>query len=251
MEREEIIDLVSKGKFRSINFRGADLTGLSLKNANLRDMDLSEANLEGVNLYCARLNNSILIKTNLKRAYLSCAVLNNSIIYKSDLTNATLYGAEATSCNFIENNLNNTNLSKSNLYRSVFINNNLTNTNFTNSELQYTTLPPEAIANETLANRSIVGEDDLIGYKKLHNSEICKLLIPKEAKRFGGYLSRKCRAEYAVVIEGSGESGYWEKGLNYKKGEIVKPHFFDPNPFKECSGGIHFFLTREEAENYC
>ena len=32
--------------------------------------------------------------------------------------------------------------------------------------------------------------------------------------------------------------------------ETVKPDKFDPNPMEECSGGIHFFITKQEAIAY-
>lgn len=38
--------------------------------------------------------------------------------------------------------------------------------------------------------------------------------------------------------------------FHYKAGETVKPDSFDPNPLVECSYGIHFFITRSEAEAY-
>jgi hypothetical protein len=36
----------------------------------------------------------------------------------------------------------------------------------------------------------------------------------------------------------------------YKTGCEVFPDSFDPDPRVECSHGIHFFITREEAEAY-
>jgi hypothetical protein len=38
--------------------------------------------------------------------------------------------------------------------------------------------------------------------------------------------------------------------LAYQAGEFVKPDSYDPSIYVECSNGIHFFLTRTEAENY-
>ena len=35
----------------------------------------------------------------------------------------------------------------------------------------------------------------------------------------------------------------------YRVGETVEPREpFDPNRWNECASGIHFFITREEAE---
>ena len=35
-----------------------------------------------------------------------------------------------------------------------------------------------------------------------------------------------------------------------KKGELIRPNSWDPNPLVECTNGIHFFITKEEAEQY-
>ncbi len=90
-------------------------------------------------------------------------------------------------------------------------------------------------------------------YKKCKNNVIVKLLIPKEAKRSQAF-GRKCRAEYAKVIEIFGA----KKGISnhdnnfiYEVGKIVKPTKpFSENWQDECASGIHFFITKIEAENY-
>ena len=91
---------------------------------------------------------------------------------------------------------------------------------------------------------------------------IIELKIPADAKRSSGF-GRKCRCDRAfvksirVVCNGnevdSCESILYCDGGSpfiYKKGQFVKPDSFDENRFKECSHGIHFFMTKEEAENY-
>ena len=40
------------------------------------------------------------------------------------------------------------------------------------------------------------------------------------------------------------------KPLTYLLGQIVVPDSFDPNRFNECSNGIHFFMTEQEALDY-
>ena len=41
-----------------------------------------------------------------------------------------------------------------------------------------------------------------------------------------------------------------DKDFIYKVGEIVEVKDFDENRWEECSTGIHFFLTRDEAVRY-
>ena len=101
----------------------------------------------------------------------------------------------------------------------------------------------------TLVNqRTILADGDIIGWKKLRNNIICKLRIPADAKRVGGVVGRKCRAELADVIEGGGFS--IQNSIEYKVGNRVTPDNYDPNPLIECTNGIHFFITRQEAEAY-
>jgi hypothetical protein len=65
---------------------------------------------------------------------------------------------------------------------------------------------------------------------------------------------RKCRAEAAVVMalfphDTKAESLHTE-GFFYEKGAIVTPDKWDEDWTNECGGGIHFYITRIEAENH-
>ena len=103
-----------------------------------------------------------------------------------------------------------------------------------------------------ISHTSICPEGTIIGWKKCHNNVIVKLEIPAEAKRSNA-TGRKCRAEYAKVLEVIGASVGISKHDNkteYREGEIIKPDAWGDNRWDECSNGIHFFITRLEAENY-
>ena len=102
------------------------------------------------------------------------------------------------------------------------------------------------------AQTSIVSEGNIVGWKKCLNGVIVKLLIPQKAKRSNA-TGRKCRAEYATVLRifGASEGISQHDGKTvYRKGETVRPHEWNENRFVECGGGIHFYLTRIEAENH-
>jgi len=89
-------------------------------------------------------------------------------------------------------------------------------------------------------------------WKKI-DGKIVKLRIPAKAKRTASLIRRKCRAEYAKVldIEGGGPvstDGYGSGPLTkYEIGKTVKPDSYDDDIRVECTHGIHFFLTKEEA----
>jgi hypothetical protein len=98
-------------------------------------------------------------------------------------------------------------------------------------------------------------------WKKLSHGYIAKLLVPAAAKRTATPIGRKCRASKAKVLEIYDRDGKLQPkafvgcstytNFEYKAGRIVKPvEPYNPDIRVECTSGIHFFLTREEAEAY-
>ena len=103
-----------------------------------------------------------------------------------------------------------------------------------------------------IAKTRILAEGDLIGWKKCRRGVLVKLRIPAEAKRSHAF-GRKCRAEYVEVLEVIGaETGIsqHDSDYTYTAGETVKCDEWCEDWQKECAGGIHFWITREEAENW-
>ena len=101
-------------------------------------------------------------------------------------------------------------------------------------------------------------EGDFVGWKKVGDA-IVKLRIPAEAKRSSA-TSRKCRCEFAEVLELQNLDGtpYGKNEVintnhiktTYKVGEVVRPDYWDGDRWNECSHGIHFFITKDEAVRY-
>ena len=120
-----------------------------------------------------------------------------------------------------------------------------------------------------LAQVRILPEGTLIGWKKCNLSPadgggvrrvLVKLEIPADARRSNA-AGRKCRASKAKVLaiynmDGSECSGVeacsiHDASFAYRVGETAEPREpFDEDPLAECASGIHFFITREEAEAY-
>ena len=97
-----------------------------------------------------------------------------------------------------------------------------------------------------------------VGWKKCRNDRIVKLFIPEDAKRSSAF-GRKCRCDKALVLdvqdlEGNSldETAYswFSQFFNYTKGQEVSVADFNEDRKQECSSGIHFFITRQEAVNY-
>ena len=197
---------------------GANLIGASLSGANLSDADLSRANLNDANLCCANLS-----RANLNDANLCCANLSSAYLIGASLSGANLSGA---------------NLSRANLCCAS-----LRNVKCDEHTAFYALQCPE--------------EGSFIGYKKAHGY-IVKLEILADAKRSSA-TSRKCRCSAAKVlsittVDGSEEvkeiASDRDSDFIYRVGEIVRVDNFDEDRWNECSTGIHFFITRREAEQY-
>ena len=130
---------------------------------------------------------------------------------------------------------------------------NLSNADLSSADLRYANLSSAVVCRadlhgaKGLEQQVIVPDGTIIGYKKLANGDIAVLRIPHDAKRVNAYGSRKCRAEFAYIIEGEGKAKH--DGTAYAPG-LITPDSYDPDPRVECSHGIHFFITRAEAEAY-
>jgi hypothetical protein len=100
-----------------------------------------------------------------------------------------------------------------------------------------------------LSSFVVAAEGVLIGYKKLIGGTVAKLRIPAAAPRVNAYGSRKCRAAYVTVISGTGVSRH-DGVTKYAPKLKVVADKFNPDPRVECSDGIHFFITEQEAKDY-
>ena len=95
-------------------------------------------------------------------------------------------------------------------------------------------------------------EGSFIGWKKCRNDVIVKLLITEDAKRSSA-TTYKCRASKVNVLEIIGADtavSNFDESFIYKVGGVIEVTDFDGNRWNECSTGIHFFMSRQMAENY-
>ena len=107
-------------------------------------------------------------------------------------------------------------------------------------------------ADYAIAQTRILPDGDLIGWKKCRDGVIVKLRIPEDAPRSHAF-GRKCRAKFADVLEVIGADigiASHDNKTEYKVGERVEAPNWSDDWQTECAGGIHFFITRLEAENY-
>ena len=165
----------------------------------------------------------------LQRAYLRGADLRGADLYGADLRDADLYGAD----------LRDANLYGADLYGADL---------------------------RGAAPLQCPEEGSFIGFKKAinmnpngtFNNVIVKLKITENAKRSSA-TSRKCRCSEAEVLSITSIDGTvsydnansrHDRNFEYKTGEKVTVDDFNEDRWNECSTGIHFFITRQEAVDY-
>jgi len=161
----------------------------------------------------------------------------------SDLSYSNLRGIDLRGIDLSYSNLSYSNLSYSNLSGSNLRGIDLRGSNLSGSK----ELPPIAAA-----QIAITPDGVLIGWKKCNCGVIVKVQIPAEAKRSNA-TGRKCRAEFVDVLEViNAEVGIsqHDNKTKYIAGTRVTCDTWCEDRWQECAGGIHFFITREEAEVY-
>ena len=195
------------------------------------------ADLRGANLYGADLRGANLYGANLRGADLGGANLGGANLYGADLRGANLGGADLGGANLGGANLGGANLGGANLY---------------GANLGGADLGDQPESQVWFAQTRILPEGALIGWKKCVGGVLVKLRVPEDSKRSHAF-GRKCRAEYVEVVEviGAAEGiSQHDRKTTYRAGEVVRAHAFSADWKEECAGGIHFFITRAEAEAY-
>ena len=257
------------------DLRGANLSGADLSGADLSGADLRHANLSGANLWYADLWRSNLWCANLSYANLLGASLNDVNLWYvnfrhanlesanlkgTDLSDANLSGANLRYANLRGTNLWSANISNANLRYADLRCANLSDANLSGADLWYTDLWNSNFNGAKIDFPIACPEKgSFIAFKKVKDDYIVELLIPEDARRCSA-TSEKCRCDKAKVLsitklDGTSDGvdtvySKHDETFAYKIGEIVEVKDFDDNRWNECSTGIHFFVTRQEAVEY-
>ena len=271
MTKQELAGIINSHRLWAVGKGGkyADLRGADLRDADLRDANLSDANLSDANLHGANLGGA-----DLSDANLSDANLRDTNLRRTDLSDANLGGVNLRDANLRGIDLSNANLRGTDLSDADLRGANLRGANLNSTDLRDADLRDADLRGANLSDADLRGADiegvkhniyttffslqcpeegSFIGWKKCQDGVLVKLLIPEDAQRSSA-TTRKCRASKALVLDVIGASRGISShipGFVYEKGKLVEPiASFNPNRWEECASGIHFFITREEAETY-
>ena len=257
----------SKSKLRLVNFKFINCP----KYAVFENASLDRVCFDWCNLSIARFLGAKLTDVSFSNATLTSSSFVNAQIIDTDFEHANLYESIFSGAELSNSTFRYANLSEAKFNRSILLDCNFTGSNLYNCNLDNT----DSYLSEYKKGKILT--ESIIGYKKcipcdadrIYNFldpdcliqdidiAIVTLEIPRGAIVFsinGG----KCRTNKAKVIDivdGNGNKmqrakSYMMGNLTYYIGDEFTIYDFNCEYNVECSAGIHFFMTRKEAEEY-
>ena len=233
MTQEELDKIIEQHK----HWWNEDCEGWEDMKANLRDADLRDANLCCANLCCANLRDA-----NLCGANLCCANLCDANLRGANLCGANLCDADLRDANLCCANLRGANLCGADLCDANLCGANLCGADLCDADL---------CGAEKLRLGRILTEP-LTGYKKTKEGVVITAEIPAGAIVFC-INGSKCRANRAKITDMYGHEvlhSQYDNAFEYRLGQEIEIKDFNLMYNVECASGFHFFLTRNEAEEY-
>ena len=187
---------------------------------------------------------------NEKYVEIDYADLENADLRSANLCYANLENADLYNANLCYANLDNADLRSANLGSA-----NLENANLYNADLRSANLENANLDKKELIRKGKIQDKKVIVYKKCHN-KIVTLQLQIGSIVFS-INNKKCRTNKVKVIaidddktEGLTIESDRDNSFIYEVGKMVEVKNFDLMYNAECSTGIHFFWTKEEAESY-
>ena len=217
---------------REGDFFHADLRGADFRHADAYGADFRYAYLERADFCRANLRSALFIDANA-----ACIDLTEACCASADFQRANLRGVYCARADF-----RGADFEGSDCRDVTFDEANVRDACFTNANLE----GQEAF----VGSLSILPAGGIIGWKKCCGNVIVQLFIPARVARTNA-TGRECRAERALVLEVYGASegqSFYDPSYIYRPGETVVCHAWEANLWKICAGGIHFYITRAEAE---
>ena len=164
---------------------------------------------------------------------------------------ANMYGADLHSANMIDADMRGADLRGANLRGANLYGTNMYGANLRGANMIDANMRDANLCGADKLRKGIKLSEPIIGWKKCKNNVLVKLEIPRGAIVFS-INNSKCRTDKAKVLEiiGGNRAYSNHKFFSYYVGDIIEIFDFNCEYNIECAEGIHFFKTREEAENY-
>lgn len=240
---------------------------LILDECNLSSLNIKNRNLKRARFYNCDMNKMKINHCDMSHTHFSLSNMKH-IFFEN--------------CNFLDMDFIESNLKGAHFFESKLVNVDLMNSNLSNAEIRdcelkniransytsfYSLQCPEegsfiGFKKASIFVPDVISENYIVTNMKIWTPQpvIVKLQITEDSLRSSA-TSRKCRCSKAKVLsisyldgtecpKGTIAHSHYNSNFTYKVGDILEIKNFDKNRWEECSTGIHFFITREEAVNY-
>lgn len=212
---------------------------LSFVEKEIWDMDLSGTDLSNMDFTLSSFQNTVLDEVNFENSSVENALFDGCPMKGANFKNARMVTASFRYCD-----MRGCNIEDANLFGAV---------------LEFADLEGIVSNEGTQWFRLRCPEEGaFLGYKKCVNDRMVQLLIPADAKRTSATLP-SCRCSKAKVLtiktfdytQNFDEA--WslvDENFVYKKGEWVEVKNFNEDRWQDSTTGIHFWMSRAEAQAY-
>ena len=209
---------------RETLLNGLDLSGWDLHNINFDKSDFRGVNLDGADMTYVRADNAFFGGSTLRGTKLVGAYLHSADLRGCDMTGADISGAD--------------------MFASALERADLTDLKTDEKTKFFHLYCPEKGA--------------FMAWKVCYGRRIVQLLVPADARRISGTNNEvKCDKAKVLTIKSvdykesyKEAHSYVDENFIYRAGEMVYAENFNPDRFLDSAGGIHVWLTREEAIAY-
>ena len=230
---------ISETEFRQALADRREGQRLSFAQSEIWDMDLTGADLSNMDFTLCSFQNTKLAGADFHNSSVENALFDGNCLHGADFRNANMRTASFRYCDMGECDIRG-----ANLFGAV---------------LEYADLKGIISDEATQWFRLHCPEKGaFLAYKKCVNDRMVQLLVPADARRTSATLP-SCRCDKAKVLtiksfdftENYDEA--WslvDENFVYRKGQWVEVKDFNEDRWQDSTTGIHFWLTREEAEAY-
>lgn len=263
---------LSGSSFSKVKLIGAKFSGAKLEGANFMSVDLTDAVLDDIDIHNGSISHSDLTRVHAKRGnYINCHMWDNcyensvfsaSRFIAAELCDGDFRGADLSSCDFRWTDIDyvcfdNANLSNvdmrwtKNSYWASF-----QEANMEDIELDGSPVNDESVegAKNLFIPMVCPEEGSFIAWKKCRDGKVAKIQILENALRTGG-TRYTCRASEVLILEIYDGEETCDEAVNisddkviYHKGDYIKDEEEFDSSINHNGTGIHFYITRAEAE---
>lgn len=205
----------------------------------IRDMDLSGMDLSGIDFSLSSFQNTVLDGVNFAGSSVENVLFDGCSMQGSVFQNANMVTASFRYCDMQKCDIRGADLF--------------------GAALEHANLKGIISDEDTQWFRLYCPEEGaFLGYKKCFDDRLVQLLIPADAKRTSATrASCRCNKAKVLTIKSLDFAENFDEAWSlinedfvYRRGEWVEVKDFNEDRWQESTTGIHFWLTREEA-NRC